>query len=107
MYFRNKRRFVDAVVLVLLVLAVGTLIPAKTTVTSIDAERISETSYADLYKTLTSKKTVEGVVMYGDLWVIAHTSLFGRKQETVLLPCVSFVPSDVGTAGTKSVGFQI
>ncbi len=101
MHFLNKRMIAGAVVLILLVFAVGVLLPAKTLVTCIDAEHVNETPYADLYETLKSQKTVEGAVMFGDLWVIESTSILGRKQETVLMPCVSFVPSDVGTAGTN------
>lgn len=102
MRFPNKRMIVSVVILILLILVVGTLLPAKTLVTCIDAERINETPYADIYKELQSKNTVTDTVVYGDLWVIESTSLWGRKQETVITPCVHFVPSDVGTAGTST-----
>lgn len=98
----NKRMIAGVVVLILIILTVATLLPAKTLVTCIDAERINETPYADAYKELQSQNTVNDTIVYGDLWVIESTSLFGRKQETVLTPCVYFAPDDIGTAGTST-----
>lgn len=97
---QNKRMIVGTVVLILLILAIVVLFPAKTLVTCIAAEHVNQTPYADRYELLQSQKTVKDAVIFGDLWVIESTSIFGGKQETLLMPCVSFVPSDVGTAGT-------
>lgn len=102
MQLRSKRMIAGIAILILLILAVGTLLPMRTLVTCIDAESVNETPYADIYKQLQSQNTANGTVTYGDLWVIESTSLFGRKQQTAITPCVQFVPRDVGTAGTST-----
>lgn len=100
---KNSRIMVSTIViLLLLLLVVGILLPVKTVVTHIDAGKINETPYADIYKELQSQNTVNSTVVYGDLWVVESTSLLGRKQKTVITPCVNFVPTDIGTAGTST-----
>ncbi len=66
---QNKRMIVGTVVLILLILAIGVLFPAKTLVTCIAAEHVNETPYADRYELLQSQKTVKDAVIFGDLWV--------------------------------------
>lgn len=102
MRYAKKPMLIGAAALVVILLAAGTLIPAKTSITRMDADKIPETPYAQVYKELQSKNERNGDAEYGDLWVLERTYFGGRKQEIAMTPCVRFTVRDVGTAGTST-----
>ena len=100
---RSKKSWIIAgcMVGIVLVLAVALLLSPQTTVMVIDANEVNNTPYAERYRELQTQQHETNWSAFGDLWVIERAPVLGKKQSTFVVPCVSFAPRDVGSAGTS------
>ena len=99
---RSKKSWMIAgfMAVIALVLAVVLLLSPQTTVTVMDANEVKDTPYAERYQELQTQQSEPNWSAFGDLWVIERDPILGKTQSTLVIPCVSFDPCDIGTAGS-------